>query len=312
MSKVRVCFTLLLLLHFGAFTLMLLKVEPFHTFFYSFAWWSYIVLLAWFNHVRGTNSLLFDRPREFVGVFFLSIMVWLFFEAYNFRLQNWYYLGVPVERVLRWPGYVLAFGTVLPGIFETETVLSNLGVMRGLHGPGIRVQKALRVRMVLLGCLMMVAPLVSPYIFFPLVWVGLIFLSEPFLYASGDRSRSILREAEHGSYEVGGRFLLAGIICGILWEFWNYWAGSKWIYSIPFFNSWKIFEMPLPGYFGFAFFALECRVLYQLSLLARKTPAPYGKFSLILLLVVSTVSAVLVIRGIDAWTVVTFKVIWGS
>ena len=27
--------------------------------------------------------------------------------------------------------------------------------------------------------------------------------------------------------------LAAGLICGLLWEFWNYWGGAKWIYNVP-------------------------------------------------------------------------------
>jgi hypothetical protein len=58
--------------------------------------------------------------------------------------------------------------------------------------------------------------------------------------------------------------MLGGLLCGVVWEFWNYWAGAKWSYSIPFFNKWKIFEMPVLGFLGFLPFALECWVLYHL------------------------------------------------
>jgi hypothetical protein len=50
--------------------------------------------------------------------------------------------------------------------------------------------------------------------------------------------------------------ILSGIICGFLWEFWNYWSVSKWVYSVPFFERGKIFEMPLIGYIGFPLFSL--------------------------------------------------------
>jgi hypothetical protein len=56
--------------------------------------------------------------------------------------------------------------------------------------------------------------------------------------------------------------LLAGLVCGIVWEFWNYWARSKWIYAVPIFPNLRIFEMPLPGYGGFPPFAVECFVMY--------------------------------------------------
>jgi hypothetical protein len=50
---------------------------------------------------------------------------------------------------------------------------------------------------------------------------------------------------------------LSGMVCGFLWEFWNYWSVTKWVYTVPFFEDFKVFEMPAPGYIGFGFFALE-------------------------------------------------------
>jgi hypothetical protein len=69
---------------------------------------------------------------------------------------------------------------------------------------------------------------------------------------------------------------IAGLICGIVWEFWNYWARSKWIYDVPIFSHTKIFEMPLPGYGGFPAFALECFTMYVTVrlLLWRRRPRP--------------------------------------
>jgi hypothetical protein len=47
-----------------------------------------------------------------------------------------------------------------------------------------------------------------------------------------------------------------------VWEFWNYWARTKWIYTVPILPDWKIFEMPVPGYLGFPAFAVECFTMY--------------------------------------------------
>jgi len=47
-----------------------------------------------------------------------------------------------------------------------------------------------------------------------------------------------------------------------LWEFWNYWALTKWTYTVPFFGNVKIFEMPVLGFLGFPPFAVECWVMY--------------------------------------------------
>ena len=74
---------------------------------------------------------------------------------------------------------------------------------------------------------------------------------------------SLLREFELGSHAKLGSLLLAGWVCGILWEFWNYWAGAKWLYTFPILQEWKVFEMPIPGYVGFLPFAVECFVMYE-------------------------------------------------
>jgi hypothetical protein len=52
-----------------------------------------------------------------------------------------------------------------------------------------------------------------------------------------------------------------------VWELLNFWARTKWIYTVPGFEDWKLFEMPLAGFGGFpplalsafAFFALVTR-----------------------------------------------------
>jgi hypothetical protein len=55
---------------------------------------------------------------------------------------------------------------------------------------------------------------------------------------------------------------MSGVLCGVLWEFWNYWSGAKWHYTVPIMENLKIFEMPVPGYLGFPTFALECFTMY--------------------------------------------------
>jgi len=93
------------IVHVISFLLMLQQVEPFYSYFYSIAWWTYIFFAAGINHIRANNSLILDRPREALRVFLFSTPLWLFFEIYNFRLDNWNYIGVPIATYLRWPGY---------------------------------------------------------------------------------------------------------------------------------------------------------------------------------------------------------------
>jgi len=106
-----------------------------------------------------------------------------------------------------------------------------------------------------------------PRYFFPLTWGILIFLLEPINYRWG--GKSILRDWKKGSLRKFYLLLLAGLICGILWEFWNFWASTKWIYTVPFFEELKLFEMPVLGFLGFPPFAVECYVFYNFISLFR-------------------------------------------
>jgi hypothetical protein len=74
-------------------------------------------------------------------------------------------------------------------------------------------------------------------------------------------AESLWNDLERGDTSRLFALLGAGVVCGIFWEFWNYWAHARWVYVFPMFQDWKIFAMPLPGYLGFPAFALECSAM---------------------------------------------------
>jgi hypothetical protein len=90
---------------------------------------------------------------------------------------------------------------------------------------------------------------------FGLIWLGFIFLLEPINQRAG-------RSSIWGSWSHIWALSAAGLICGFVWEFWNYWAQARWVYIFPLWQGWKMFEMPLVGYLGFPAFALEVYVMY--------------------------------------------------
>ena len=99
----------------------------------------------------------------------------------------------------------------------------------------------------------------APFMAAPL-WLGFIFLLDPINARLG--AESLWADWRAGRRDRLINLVLSGFLCGVLWEFWNYWARAKWIYSVPIMENLKIFEMPLPGYFGFPAFALECFTMY--------------------------------------------------
>jgi len=137
---------------------------------------------------------------------------------------------------------------------------------------------------------------------FPLLWGGMVFILDPLIYER-DRDASLLGQAAQGSYARLLRLMLAGLTCGVLWEFWNYWSGAKWIYTIPFFNFWKLFEMPLVGFVGFMPFALECYLFWQRLLLVRQSVKPDWRITIFVAGLVVLYCA-LVFNGIDNITVI--------
>ena len=98
----------------------------------------------------------------------------------------------------------------------------------------------------------LVSPATAQYFAAP-VFLGFIFLLDPINARLGAVSLT------RGQII---NLLLSGLLCGVLWEFWNYWARAKWIYTVPIMQGLKVFEMPLPGYFGFPPFAIECFTMY--------------------------------------------------
>ena len=125
---------------------------------------------------------------------------------------------------------------------------------------GLRLAMALGAAFVIVPPLLPTA--VRPWTF-GFVWLGFVLLLDP-LNAHAGRP-SFLAAWRTGDRPFVRRWLVAGIVCGVLWEFWNYWALAKWRYvGVPVFPSLRLFEMPLVGYLGFPPFALEVFAMYHL------------------------------------------------
>ena len=242
--------------------LMLHGVAAVAIYFTPIAWTCYVMMAdAAVLAIRG-KSLLHDQPGRFCSLALLSIPLWLVFEAYNLRLENWIYTGVPAQWELAWLGYAWSFATIWPGIFETADLVELFEWFK--PGRPIRFSRIARNAMIAFGAFCLIAPLALPQnvarYLFVLVWIGFVFLLDPLNYRAG--RPSFLGDFASGRHGRFYSFLLSGFICGWLWECWNYWAAAKWHYIFPMFQQYKIFEMPAPGFLGFLPFALECFTMY--------------------------------------------------
>lgn len=276
--------------------------EPLASWLYFFAWWPYLLCLDALLCLREGNFWLLSRPWKTLKLLAWSVTCWLVFEAFNLVLHNWRYAGMLPLWWLRWPGYVLAFATVLPGILLTARVLAASGAWQGVKGQS-RGWNSWQPLWLLLGTVCLVLTLTLPHYAFALVWGGFFFLLDPFCDLLG--GKSLTRRWLAGERQEIFCLLAAGLICGVWWEMWNYPATAKWIYTLPVLNFGKIFEMPVLGYLGFLPFALECAVMYNLfkALEERVLTTPRRRRWFWLAQLAFWVA---MFAAIDVWTVISF------
>jgi hypothetical protein len=240
----------------------LARIEPFWSWNTPIAWTGFILFAdAVVFQARG-RSWIRSAPREFLWLSIASIPLWLVFEFYNRFIENWSYVGLPENPLLRYFGYAWSFATIWPAIFEgAELVAVWRGKVVSPPGPQAGRGSYLSGLSVALGAVLLVWPLVwpSPYLAAP-VWLGFIFLLDPINRRLG--GESLVGDFQAGTFDRCENLILSGFLCGGLWEFWNYWSRAKWHYTVPILERFKIFEMPLPGYLGFPAFALECLTMY--------------------------------------------------
>lgn len=245
---------------------MLAGIAPFTVWHTPIAWTGYILLVDGLVWRRRGNSWLRNAPAEFLFLAAASVPLWLVFEIYNkFFIRNWFYVGVPESLPLRYAGYAWAFATIWPAIFETAELVSSV---RDRRAPEYRAEERSREALtplmtlaVLTGAVMLILPIVYPstYLAAP-VFLGFIFLLDPLNARAG--AESILGDWRRAHPGRLVNLLIAGLACGLFWEFWNYWAAAKWIYNVPILPEVKLFEMPILGFGGFPAFAVECFTMY--------------------------------------------------
>jgi hypothetical protein len=229
--------------------------------FYAYVWWGYVIILDGLCVFKRGRSLLSSRRKLLVPMLFWSTSFWTFFELLNIRFQNWYYVGVDpiasfVDAFTSLAFIVLAFGTVFVGIFETIETLTVFGLWRHRRSRGVRrLPTWISYAIQAVGLIMISLSLLFPYYLAPLVWGSFSFLIDPWNYRRG--ARSLLRDIESGNWGLLLRVLLAGLICGAVWESMNFLAPQKWIYTVRGLENLKLFEMPLLGFLGFPALVLD-------------------------------------------------------
>ncbi len=249
--------------------LLLIAGEPFVSHWLTpIAWTGYLLLTDALIYRCKGRSLLVSNRLELLVIAVVSIACWWLFEFYNsprFWRDDlelwWHYHDIVHNPYLRRVGYDWAFATIFPALFQTAELLN---VLLWRAAKPARPRKLPRVALYLLifiGAVGALLPfvVVSAWLV-PLVWTAPILVFDPLNALRG--WPSVTADLARGYWRRLAALALAGIGCGLLWEFWNYWALSRWTYTVPYLGHIKLFEMPVLGYLGYPPFALECWALY--------------------------------------------------
>lgn len=229
---------------------------------YVLIWFPFTLLLQALTQQRSGTCLLRRCPVFFAWLYGFSAVFWWFFEYLNRFVQNWEYQEVSHFSPLTYGLFAtLSFATVLPGVGGMYTLLcawweeSAFPVFDRTRAPDPS-RRGVGWLLLAVGCLSLLLLGVLPFVLFPFVWLGPLWLIEgwrcvtnqvPLVIGSGRVQRPRL-----------ALMMLAGLLCGVCWELWNAHSLARWIYHIPYAGRFYPFEMPLAGYAGYLPFGLQC------------------------------------------------------
>jgi len=240
-------------------------------------WLGYCLLVDGLVYYRKNTSLLTRNWRAYLGLFGVSVVGWWLFELFNWRLQNWTYLGGNLFTDLEFA--ILAsfsFSSVIPAVFGTAELVGSSAWLKNLK-PGwkLRSTKSNVLFFFILGWVMLALMLIWPRYYFPFLWLSVFFILEPLNVWFGNRT--LARFVDKGDWRPVFSLWLGALVCGFFWEMWNYYSYPKWVYQVPFVDFGHIFEMPVLGYGGYMPFAMELFALYHLimGIIGRKKDWKY-------------------------------------
>ena len=233
-------------------------------------WLGYALLVDALVLRRCGTSILARSRRDFVLLFACSAPAWWLFEVFNWRTQNWDYLGG--EQFSPFTYFLLttlSFSTVMPAVFETAELVRSAAPLRRLSdGPRLKPTRRVLLAMLGVGLAMVALSMALPGYFYPLLWGSAFFLAEPI---NAWRGRpSLLGYLARGDWRPVAALALGALVCGFFWEFWNFYSYPKWTYHTPGVGFPHVFEMPLLGFLGYPPFGLE--LLALLHLVAPRPP----------------------------------------
>ena len=220
-------------------------------------WLGYVLLMNALAHRRAGQSLLTHRTGWFLALFPASAAFWWLFEHLNQFVDNWHYSGIEARG--DWDYFLqgsLPFSTVLPAVASTWFWLRQFPRFALVRSPALPPTAPFAWAALLVGALGLAAIGLWPQALFPMLWLG------PLLLLLGLQAllldETLLAPLARGDWRPLLQPALAALLCGLLWEFWNWGSLARWHYSVPYVQRFHLFEMPLLGYAGYLPFGVTC------------------------------------------------------
>jgi len=239
-----------------------------------FAWFAplqpHTFLPLWIAYILVVNALCVRRAGQclmtahlgpYAALFPVSAAFWWFFEYLNRYVWNWYYLGVGDMNAAEYAFFATcSFATVLPAVTATAEWLGMLRPFRDGRLCGFArfdVRRPASVAALALTALAGLTGIVfCPELTFPLLWISPLAVFLLLQVLRGEAT--VLDGLRGGDWRLAVRFALAALICGCVWEMWNFHSFAKWVYAVPYVHAFRLFEMPAVGFAGYLPFGLEC------------------------------------------------------
>lgn len=236
----------------------------FQPYTFSPLWLSYVILINAATFARRGGCMMTERSGYFAALFPASAAFWWYFEYLNRFVQNWHYIGAEVFSPVKYVVFAtLCFSTVLPAVLGTCEFLETFPRLTAGLGNYFRFRpagsKTAALFLLVLSSAILAGIGIYPDYLFGFLWLSPLLIICSLQTIAG--RRSIFSPAVEGDWRRIFLLALSALICGVLWEMWNFHSLPKWAYSVPFVNSFRIFEMPVIGYAGYLPFGIECAVI---------------------------------------------------
>lgn len=224
---------------------------------FFFLMWTGASLILWALTSNG-----YPGVRKHIALLLISVPVWWWFEFVNGWVGNWEYIVIegsytPSQHIVM---SSIAYSTVLPALdasfklFLGDRLTTSFGSVKNTSSSNYIFWVQICMGVICQACVF-----IWPHFCYPLVWVSPFLIFDGLVGIRG--GHTITQSLISRNLALPILVALGALLCGILWEFWNYWATPKWVYHIPYFDFFHIFEMPILGYGGYVPFGWS---IYQL------------------------------------------------